>query len=527
MAHTERGVEVRQPEQLLMGEAIRLNARRFPNKLAVVFRDKRYSYAEFNSRINRLANALGKMGIKKGNKVAILAYNRNEYLEVIFAAAKIGVVFVPLHYALKGPEIEYIVNRSDSLVIFVEDELLSKVLEVRERLNIVKDVIVIGDGTAEGVKKYEDVLTSGSSEEPGVELSELDPLMLNFTSGTTGRPKGALRTHRAASLMSLLFAIEYDYRHNDLGLIAGPLYSAAGMYFCFPNLYIGASVYILHKFDALEILKIIDREKCNNAWLAPVMLRLILSIPEDVRKQYNVSSMHSIMSVGSPLHMETRKSVIEYFGNVLYDLYGAAEQGASCVIKPEDILRKPKSDGQDFLGMEMRVVDDKGNEVRRGGTGELIVRGFTIIEGYYKDPDTTRESFYGNFVALGDLGYQDEEGFYYLVDRKKDMIISGGTNVYPAECEEVMSEHPKIADVAVIGVPDEKWGEAVKALIILKPGEKTTENEIIMWCKKRMASYKVPKSVEFISEIPHNPSGKVMKYVLREKYWAGKERKIS
>ena len=509
----------RKQVDLLVGQTLRLNAIRFPNKTALIYNGLSFTYSELNKRVNRLGNALLKMGLQKGDKVGIVSFNRNEYIELIFAIAKIGCVFVPIHYGLKGKEIEYIIDNSDAVFIFVEDLLINNVMEVRENLTKLKNVVILGDGEApEGTLRFDDILATGSEEEPQETPQEQDTLVIIYTSGTTGLPKGAMQTQRSISLLAIDFAIEFGFRPNHTGLTAGPLFSAAGFAFTIPNLVIGGCVVLLHHFDPMDAIKLIDTYKINNVWFAPVMQRFIMLVPEEERNKYDMNSLEAVISVGSPLDPETRKASTKYFGEVCYSLYGAAEHGASTCIRPEDILKKPTSDGPNFLGMEMRVVDDNGNDVPQGEVGEFIVKGFTVCNGYYKKPEATRDAMVGDYLGLGDLGYQDEDGHFYVVDRKKDMIISGGTNVYPVEIEIMMKENKDIADVAVIGVPHEKWGEGVMAIVILKEGVERSTEEIMEWCKKNMAGYKCPKAIEFTTELPYTPSGKIMKYKLREKF---------
>ena len=498
-----------------------------PVNAAQCVRNQRFTYSQFNARVNRVANALSNLGVKKGDKVAFMMTNCNELLEIGYAAPKIGAAFVPINSRSVSSEIEYVVNDSDSVAVFVSVECLPEVMKARPNFALARNIIVVRGEAPAGTLAYEELLAGAPDTEPKVEVSERDLMCLMYTGGTTGRPKGSIRSYRGIALLALLFAIEYDYHEGDMGLVAGPLYGAAAFTFCIPNLTIGGAACILPVFHPVEALKAIDQFKCNNAFLAPVMLDFILNLPDEVKKQYDVSSMKAIMSVGAPLHTDTKEGTIAYFKNAgLHELYGASEYGASTDLKPYDQLRKTRCVGVPFLGMEVKLLDKDGNEVPKGEVGEFWVRGLTVCDGYYKKPEATAEALRNGWLGLGDMGRQDEEGYYYIVDRKQDMIISGGINVYPAEIEEVLHTHPKVLDVAVIGVPDKKWGEAVKAVLVLKPGETATEEEIIQWCDGRMAGHKKPKSVDFVPEIPRTLQGKALKNKMREKYWAGRKIKV-
>jgi len=513
--------------ELLLHEFLRLNAIRYPDRTAILFRNQRFTYSQFNARVNRLANALSNLGVKKGDKVAFMMTNCNELLEVGYAAPKIGAAFVPINSRSVASEIEYLVNDSDSVAVFVNAECLPEVIKARPNFALARNVIVVRGEAPAGTLSYEELLDGAPDTEPKVEVSEGDLMCLMYTGGTTGRPKGSIRSHRGIALLALLFAIEYDYHEGDMGLVAGPLYGAAAFAFCIPNLTIGGAVCILPVFHPVEALKAIDQFKCNNAFLAPVMLDFILNLPDEVKKRYDVSSMKAIMSVGAPLHTDTKEGTIAYFKNSgLHELYGASEHGASTDLKPYDQLRKTRCVGVPFLGMEVKLLDKDGNEVPRGEMGEFWVRGLTVCDGYYKKPEATAEALRNGWLGLGDMGRQDEEGYYYIVDRKKDMIISGALNIYPTEIEDVLRKHPDIFDVAVIGVPDQKWGEAVKAVVELKEGARITADEIIKWCENKMAGYKKPKSVDIVDQLPRTLQGKVLKYQLRKKYWENMDIKV-
>ena len=526
---SEKEKEIRNPKQFVLGEILRLNAVKFQDKTAVAFEDKRYSYKEFNLRVNRLANALIDLGVKKGDKIAALGYNCVEYLEAAFGAAKVGAPFVPINFRLVGPEIEFIINHNDVVALFIDYPLLDQIKDIKANFKLVKSIIVMRGEAPEGMLKYDDLLSSGSDNEPQVYVWDEDIVLLGQTGGTTGRPKGVIHSHRSLASICIGQAFIHGFRETDRSLCIFPSYSSAFFAWeCIPTLFTGCSLHMLPipPFDPLEVIKTIDREKINHAALAAVMLDAISLIPEGVRSQYDVSSVRSIIVSGAPASPETREAAINYFGNVLYIQLASTEFGQTTVLMPEDCLKKPTSCGKRTYFQEIKVLDDEGNEVPRGEIGEICCAGPFVFQGYYNDTEATKKAFHGRFGGVGDLGYEDEEGYFYVVDRKSDMIVSGSQNIYPAEIEAVLTKHPKIAELAVIGVPSEKWGEEVKAVIRLKPGEEANGEEIIDWCRGKMAGYKIPKSVDFVSSLPISGTGKVLKKTLREPYWAGYERRV-
>jgi long-chain acyl-CoA synthetase len=308
-----------------------------------------------------------------------------------------------------------------------------------------------------------------------------------------------------------------------------PSYSSAGIAYDWgATLFHGGTIYIatLPPFDPVGILEIIHREKINHLTLAPIMLEFLIAFLDASPGKYNMSSVGTLISVGAPTPLRVREAAVKYFGNTVYVEYSATEMGVATILKPDEVLKYTESCGRQALGQEIRIIDDKGNELPRGQIGEIAVAGIMATSGYNKNPDATRQALHGRFLGIGDMAYMDEEGYVYIVDRKSDMIISGGMNIYPAEIEAVMIGNPSIAEVAVIGVPDEQWGENVKAIVRLTPGQAATETEIIEWCRGKMASYRIPKSVDFIDDFPRTAAGKVQKSVLRKKYWEGAGRKI-
>jgi len=511
---------------LNIGEILRVHARKHPRKMAVKdWRGKTLTYPELDSRTNRLANALLSMNLRKGDRVAIMLYNCAEYIEVYCALAKTGLVAVPVNWRFVGKEIEYVVNHSDSKAMIVSEDFVDVINSVRSGFEKIEDknYVVVGR-SAEGYVNYENLIADSSDRAPKVRVNGEDTWIQVYTSGTTGIPKGVVRSHESYIFSYLIEAVEFGFSEKDYGMIVMPLYHVNSTFYGPLFLYIGASLYIGRDkgFDPVELLSVISRERVTFTSLIPTHYNMILNVPEDERKKYDVSSVRKLLCSSAPVRSHVKKGILKCFPNVeLYEAYGSTEAGLVTILRPEDQLRKLGSMGRECLGTDViKLLDGKGKEVPVGEVGELYSKGPMMFDEYYKDPEKTRSSFRDEFFSAGDMVKRDEEGYYYIVERKDNMIITGGEHVYPSEVEEIISQHPKVFDVAVIGVPDDIWGEAVKAVVTLKEGETATPEEIIEWCRGKMAGFKKPKSVEFISdsEMPRTTTGKILHRKLREKY---------
>ena len=528
-ALSPREKDIKYPDASVLGQQLRRSAERFPNRIALKFEDQEFTYKDYNARVNRAANGLIKLGVNKGDKVALLGYNSAVWIEACSAVFKSGGVLIPVNFRLVGHEVEYIVNFSDSVALIIDECLLGTIAEVRPNLKA-KNIIVMRGAAPEGMVAYDDICQSGSEEEPDVKILETDVAVMAQTSGTTGRPKFVIHTHRSASEVLRNVAFSHNYREEDRALMALPVYSSAGFGYDYgPTFWHGGTLVVmpLPPFNPVAVLEIVQKEKINRLVLAPIMIDAILYfVPDEVKQNFDISSIKTVISVGAPTEAHTREAAVKFFGDVLYTDYSASELGLGTVLKPHEVLKYSKSSGRTAIGMELKIVDDHGHEMPQGEVGEIVAGGTMVSLGYFKNPEATKDALYGRYMGLGDMGYIDEEGYVYVVDRKSDMIVSGGLNIYPAEIEAVMINHPAIAEVAVIAVPDDKWGQSVKALVIKAPGDETSGEEIIEWCKSNMAGYRVPKSVDFATEFPKTPTGKVQKKILREPYWEGYDRKI-
>lgn len=521
----KQAIEEALGRRLLLGESLARNARKFPDKEALIYGETRLTYKQFNARVNRLAHAFLDLGIKKGSKVAILAFNCNQFMEAYFALGKIGAVAAPLNFRLHPEELMYIVDHSDAEAFIMGEVFVETVRGIQKDLPKVKNYISITDKPVEGMLHFESWIAKYPDDEPLILVDDDDPLFIMYTAGTTGRPKGAVLTHKNEIVMWML-ASSLVFSEPDLGDVwnykaftAPPIFHLAAFGYCQFMFFISATVVLpTEVFNPEYIMKTIEKEKITTILLVPAMTFFLLQLPD--LDKYDTSSLRVWASGAAILPTETRKQIYKYFHNVkIFDLFGQTEMSpVVSSLKPSEYEGRETSVGRAFPFIEIRVVDDEDNDVPPGVVGEAIYRGPTVMKEYYKDPKATAEAMRGGWFHSGDLVRRDEEGFIYIVDRKKDMIITGAENIYPVEIEEVLFKHPKILECAVIGVHDQEWGESVKAVVVCKQGESMTEEEVVEYFKKHLASYKKPKSVDFMDSLPRNPAGKVLKTVLREKY---------
>ncbi len=516
---------------LNLGQIQKLNAKKFPNTVALKDKDRAYTYPEMNKRINQLAHSLVALGLQKGDKVAALLENSIEIVELFLATAKSGIIIVPVNFRLVSPEVEYIVNNSDAKAFVVHDQFVATVEPIRKNLkNIAKDkYIVVGQGH-DGYQNYEELLKDSPDNEPEAAVDVKDTWILIYTSGTTGKPKGVIRSHESHIAYYLHNAVDFDFNEHDVCLNVMPLCHINSIFFTFTFLYIGGSAYIhpALSFKPEEILEIIEREKITFISLIPTHYNLILNAPEEAR-QRDVSSIRKLLCSSAPGRKSMKQAVMEFFPGVkLYEAYGSTEGGMVTILKPEYQMTKLGSIGFECIGTDLiKILDMEGNEVPAGEIGELYSRGPMLFDEYYKLPEKTAESFKDGFFSAGDMARRDEDGYYYLVDRKNNMIITGGENVYPSEVEEVIGNLEGVFECAVIGLPDDKWGEKVTAVAIRKPGiteKELSAESIVNYCKDKIAGYKRPKEIIFIDpeEMPRTASGKILHRKLREKF--GKEK---
>jgi len=505
-------------------DIVAVHAARQPDALAIVEGERELTWREFLHGRNRLAHALADLGLAPGQHVVIHAQNSLESLLVTAAARGLGCVPVPMNHRLTAEEVTYILDDSDAAAVFVDTAFLPLVERVRPSASTVRHWILIGEERRTWAEPLDDLVASGS---PGpVETDGLAGSMV-YTAGTSGRPKGALR--RTVDLSRSLPALEAlgvaDPRH--VHLVAGPLYHSAPLGFAqFAHLF-GNTVVVMPRFDPEDALRTIERRRCTTTFMAPTLLKRIVDLPAEVRAARDVSSMRSIVVAAAPCPMRVKEQVLHYFGPVLHEFYGSTELGINTVLRPEDMLRRPGSCGRAAPGIELAILDAAGTPLPAGTAGELFVRRHPgVFDEYYKKPDATRETARGDWLSVGDVASLDANGFVYICDRKRDMIISGGVNIYPAEIEDVLHRHPRILDVAVFGVPDDEWGERVHAALQVRPGHALASEEVVAFAREHLAGYKVPREVSFHDEFPRDSAGKLVKRLLREPYWSGRTTRV-
>lgn len=490
-------------------------ANKFPDKEALIYGEKRVTYKHLDERANRVASALIDLGVKKGDKIALLLHNSIEYLECLFGINRAGAVSVPVNHRLKPEELKYILGQSESRVLIYESDFTDVVIAIRKYLKI--DVyICLGEKGAD--INYEKLLNRTEPVGPRFEVAGYDPATILFTSGTTtGRPKGVVLTNNNHVWSCLTQTIDYQLINDDVFLTATPLFHTSALNRCFGAVFLGGTNIIMEKFQAKQFLEIVQNERVTFTVLIPTMFAMVKQALESVVS--DLSSVRSYVTGGALTHTELLKSIIDTFPNAqIRNSYGCTECFTVVINPPHQIYRKLGSVGKPAVNSEIRIIDIFGAEVRSGEIGEICVRGPSVGSEYYKNEKATAESFNDGWFKTDDLGRFDDEGFLYIVDRKKDIIISGGENISSVEVEEVLYQHKKIAEVAVIGVPDDLWGESVRAIVVPRPGVVVTEREIINFSSKTMAGYKKPKSVVFVESLPKNSNGKILKQQLREKY---------
>lgn len=512
---------------LNLGQIQKLNAKKFPATVALKDKTRAFSYPQMNRRINRLAHSLISLGLQKGDKVAVLLENSIEIVEVFLATAKTGLIIVPINFRLVSPEVEYIVNNSDAKAMIVHDQFVPTVEPIRANLkNIMAENYIVVGQSQDGYQDYETFIKDSADSEPDAAVEAKDTWILIYTSGTTGKPKGVIRSHESHIAYYLNNAVDFGFNENDVILNVMPLCHINSIFFTFTFLYIGGSAYIhpALSFKPEEILEIIEREKITFISLIPTHYNLILNADENAKKR-DVSSIRKLLCSSAPGRKSMKQAVMEFFPGVqLYEAYGSTEAGIVTILKPEYQMNKLGSIGFEALGSDfVKILDESEREVEVNEIGELYSRGPMLFDEYYKLPDKTAESFAGEWFSAGDMAKRDEDGFYHLVDRKNNMIITGGENVYPSEVEEVIGNHDGVFECAVIGLPDPKWGERVTAIVIRNPGlteKDVSEQDIIEDCKTKIASYKRPKEIIFIEpeDMPRTGTGKILHRKLRDRF---------
>jgi len=496
-----------------------------PDKPAMIVGERVLSYRQLHERTNRLAHALLARGVGKGDRVAAMLPNGCEYFEVMHAVGRIGATMVPINTHFRAEEVGYILDDSGAKLLVTHADHLPEVGAV------VGDRICLTVSEPAGAGSYEGALAAASAENPPqAELRHGFNVMI-YTSGTTGRPKGVIHPTMDPEIgyqSQAMIAAMWGFTADDVHLVVGPLYHTAPGGYGFMHLFVGATLVIMTKFDAEAALALIERHRVTTTHMVPVNFIRILGLPEATRRRYDVSSLRRVLHAAAPCPEEIKRRIMEFFPrDSVWEYYGMTE-GAATVISPEEWRRKPGSVGKPWPGVELTILDESGKPLPAGHVGLIYVSPMGGRAGfqYHKAPEKTASAYRGKIFTVGDMGYVDEDGYLFISDRKADMVISGGVNIYPREIEEALYRHPAVADVAVFGVPDEHWGEAIKAVVELKKGVPATADDLTAFCKQHLAAYKCPRSFDLVAELPRDPNGKVLKRKLRDRHWEGRSRKV-
>lgn len=516
----------------VLGDVITRNARLYPDKTAFVFENRRVTFAQFAARVRRLANALGAAGLKRQGRVAILAQNCLEYFEIEGAAELAGFIAITLNWRLSALELAEIVADCTPAVLIFEAQFTALVETMRARSTSIERFIVIGDGL-DWAESY-DTTVAGASEAPSDLRPEPgDAVYLIYTSGTTGRPKGVILSHQALLSAAIGLSWETGARPTDRMLVVMPLFHIGAKINQLLYFVIGATVFLHRTFDPTAVLRCIDAELITCAHFAPVMVRALLDVPDFPR--FRRDSLRAIQYASAPMSVALLREAIAAFGAIFTQVYGMTECIVGTVLHAHQHLpdgtaaqaRRLASAGQPFFDHEIKIVRPDGSLCATDEVGDILIRGPSVMTGYWNDSAATMETLRDGWMHTGDMGFFDSECFLFVVDRKKDMIISGGENIYSREVEEALLSHPAVLQAAVIGVPDARWGESVKACVMLRPDRTVSEDELIRHCRTLIASYKKPRSIDFLGALPRLFNGKIDKKALRARYWSNEVRQIS
>ncbi|MFW9847713.1 MAG: class I adenylate-forming enzyme family protein [Candidatus Thorarchaeota archaeon] len=500
-----------------IGMLLTRNSKYRSDHLGIVVENTRLSYQEFNRSVNRVANMLQSLGVETGDKIALVLPNCLELLEIYWATAKLGAVAVPLSTLLMSRGYKSLINDSDAKIVITSSLYMNILEEIRTELTNVKDYLLIDTSSSDGYKSYHILKAEASEKEPEVaEFDENNPYNIIYSSGTTGLPKGIILSHYVRSYYATLFASSFRMTPESIIIHSGSIVFNGAFVTMMPAMFLGARFILKLKFDAQEFIETVKRERVTHVIMVPSQLIAILNAPNFSSEA--LESLEMICSVGAPLHMDVKEKLNQHLPNRFYELYGLTE-GFLTVLDRTHYATKPGSVGIPPPFFKMRIVDDQDEDVPVGEIGEIIGKGPTLMNEYYKRPEQTVKAMKDGWLHSGDLGYVDEDGFLFLVDRKKDMIISGGVNVYPKDIEEVVAQHPSVREVAVFGIPDEKWGEASIAAVILRDSIAADSDELMKWVNERVgAKYQRVQRVIILDEFPRSISGKILKRELRESF---------
>jgi fatty-acyl-CoA synthase len=524
-------------------EVLKVNAAKWPDKIGSKDLYREFTFKEWNERACRLASALADMGLKKGDRFAALAYNCAEWMDFYAAAAKGGFIIVPIMFRLSASEMEYNINHSECKVFIVQGGVDKKdgkpfpwiemVNGMKKNLPTVEKYVSFGFDcpSHDGFISYDDAMAAASPDEPATQVDAEDIWIIMYTSGTTGKAKGVMKSHRSLFTQYFIMIHDHFFSHEDVNLLVMPCCHINSVNYSFVNTWIGATVmcYNMKSFDPEDLLKTFSDHKVTFTSLVPTHYIMMLALPDEVKKKYDLSSVKKLLISSAPARRDTKLGILKMFPNSKLDeAYGSTEAGCVTILKPEEQLTKLGSCGREVIGTDLiKLYNEEGRLITEPNkVGEVYSRSPMLFTAYWKDLEKTAAAFKEDgYFSAGDMGYKDEDGYLFLVDRKANMIISGGENIFPSEVENCVGSHEKVKDVAVIGIPHEKWGETLMAVVVLHEGQSATAEEISAHCKGKIANFKVPKNVVFVKdeEMPRTGNGKILHRVLREKYGMWKD----
>lgn len=525
---------------MLVTRFLRRAVKLYAKKTAIVCGAKRFTYAEYGERVNRLSNALGSLGVKPGDRVAFLGFNCHRLLEAYYGVVQTGAILVPLNIRLNPADLCYILNHAGAKVLCVDAALLHLITPVLDKLETARRFVLMLDGDRpEGNDwpDYESLLAAAEPEPPAISVAdENDVAELFYTAGTTGKPKGVMLTHRNLYANAMSFLATIQLQDSDVLLHTIPLFHVNGWGTPHALTAVGGTHVVMRQFQPQRVFELIEKERVTATAMIPTMVNALLNFPDAGR--FDVSSLKRVVIGGAPASVGVVRGVTEKLGAECLVGYGLSETSPVLAVAylkshlqhlPDDqkYALKAKT-GLEAIGVELRVVNEWGEDVKNDGQerGEIIARGDVVMKGYWREPEETDKVIVNGWLHTGDIATIDEESYILIVDRKKDIIITGGENIAPSEIENALSSHPAVAENSVIGVPDPEWGEIPKALVVLRPGYEVTEQELIEHCRTKLARFKVPKSIEFVDSLPKTPVGKILKNALREKYWVGYDKRV-
>ena len=537
------GVKLERIPAMTSGMTLAYHAQEAPDRIAVSSNFGERTFAELNARANQLARLFRDAGLKTDDAVAMLLTNRPEFLEVYYACQRTGLRVTPINWHLTGDNASYIVGNCEAKA-FIADVRCSRA--AIDALNDNRDQVRIAlaaGGVIEGFEDYDSVVTA--QDDSNIDNPELGTQML-YTSGTTGRPKGVYRPRNpqavlaaatntassqaaAASLARSAAAAAWN-AETDRALCTGPAYHAAPLAFnIIAPISNGVGTVLMDKWDAEDTLRLVEQHGISHTHMVATMFHRLLSLPKDVREGYDLGKLRFVLHGAAPCPVHVKQAMMDWLGPVIYEYYAATEGGGGFFIEPEEWLAKPGSVGKSPEGADNRILDDEGNEVEQGQVGYIYFKAPETRFEYYKDPDKTAGSYRGEFFTLGDMGFFDEDGYLFLTGRSAETIISGGVNIYPQETDDVLLKHPAIADVCTVGIPNDEWGEEVKSVVMVKDGvtaDDALAKELIDFVRERLPAFKAPKTIDFVEDLPRLPSGKIQRRLVREPYWAGRDKQI-